>query len=265
LTQDDALYRFRVRVFGIAEEMGSVRAACRVMGIHPSTFYRWRAQVLRFGLDILHPRERRQPRMPNAITPFVEQRVLAFSLAHPTFGPARISSELRRPKWGGIRLSPNGVHKVLSRHGLNTKAKRLGLVAGYAAPPEAIEREPEPERHIAVDRPSELVQMDCFCIGRLTGVRGTVWQYTAIDVKSAHVWAELHVTPRNPSARWTSHLARRVATDLADRGWELEAVTTDNASEFQVLGVHRGDRPPQGPPHLHPGGEAAVKRLRREG
>jgi hypothetical protein len=100
---------------------------------------------------------------------------------------------------------------------------------------------------------------------RLTGVRGTVWQYTAIDVKSAHVWAELHVTPRNPSARWTSHLARRVATDLADRGWELEAVTTDNASEFQVLGVHRGDRPPQGPPHLHPGGEAAVKRLRREG
>ena len=82
--------------------------------------------------------------MANATTPFVEQRVLAFSLAHPTFGPARISSELRRPKWGGIRLSPNGVHKVLSRHGLNTKAKRLGLVAAYAAPPEPIEREPEP-------------------------------------------------------------------------------------------------------------------------
>ena len=79
--------------------------------------------------------------------------MLAFSLAHPTFGPARISSELRRPKWGGIRLSPTGVHKVLSRHGLNTKAKRLGLVAGYAAPPEAIEREPEPERHIDVDCP----------------------------------------------------------------------------------------------------------------
>jgi transposase InsO family protein len=124
---------------------------------------------------------------------------------------------------------PQGPH----RHGLNTKAKRLWLVAGYAAPPEAIEREPEPERHIDVDRPGELVQMDCFRIGRLTGVRGTVWQYTAIDVKSAHVWAELHVTPRNPSARWTSHLAPRVATDLADRGWELEAVTTDNASEFR--------------------------------
>jgi transposase InsO family protein len=233
LTQDDALYRFRVRVFALAEEMGSVRAACRVMGIHPSTFYRWRAQVLRFGLEILHPRERRPPRMPNATTPLIEQRVLAFALAHPTFGPRRISSELRRPKWGGIKLSPNGVHKVLRRHGLNTKAKRLGLVAGYAAPPEPIERHPEPERHIDVDRPGELVQIDCFCIGRLTGVKGTVWQYTAIDVKSAHVWAELHVTPRNPSARWTSRIARRVAKDLSDRGWKLEAVTTDNASEFR--------------------------------
>jgi hypothetical protein len=52
--------------------------------------------------------------------------------------------------------------------------------------------------------------MDCFFIGRLSGAKGAVWQYTAIDVGSAHCWAELHLTPRNPSARWTSELARRV-------------------------------------------------------
>jgi hypothetical protein len=33
------------------------------MGIHPSTFYRWRHQAERFGLEILRPRERRQPRI----------------------------------------------------------------------------------------------------------------------------------------------------------------------------------------------------------
>src|SRR3989442_1515334 len=65
------------------------------------------------------------------------------------------------------------------------------------------------------------------------GAKGAVWQYTAIDVASAHCWAELHLTPRNPSARWTSELARRVAADLASRGWELEKVMTDNASEFR--------------------------------
>jgi hypothetical protein len=40
-----------------------------------------------------------------------------------------------------------------------------------------------------------MVQMGCFFIGRLSGAKGTVWQYTGIDVASAHCWAELHLTP----------------------------------------------------------------------
>ncbi|MGH2577655.1 MAG: helix-turn-helix domain-containing protein [Actinomycetota bacterium] len=95
MTTDDALYRFRLRALALAQELGSVRAACRAMGIHPSTFYRWRAQVLRFGPEILRPRERRRPKMANQTSPFVEQRVVAFSLGHPGFGPLRISAELR--------------------------------------------------------------------------------------------------------------------------------------------------------------------------
>jgi hypothetical protein len=67
-------------------------------------------------------------------------------------------------------------------------------------------------------------KLDCFCIGRLSGTKGTVWQYTAIDVASAYTWATLQVTRRNPSAQWTSQLARTVAADLAARGWQLERV-----------------------------------------
>ncbi len=158
---DDALYRFRLRLLALAQELGNVRAACRAMDVHPSTYYRWRAQVAHYGPEILRPRERRRPRMPNATSPFVEQRVLAFSLGHPGFGPARISAELRRDKWGGIEISPNGVWRVLRRHGLSTRQKRLGLVAGYAAPPAREPKEPPPARHLAIDHPGELVQMDC--------------------------------------------------------------------------------------------------------
>ena len=122
---------------------------------------------------------------------------------------------------------------MLRRHGLKTRRKRLSLVAGYAAPPEPAPREPEPERHLEAKQPGALVQFDCFHVGRLSGTKGAVWQYTAIDVASAYTWAELHVTPRNPSAKWTSHLARRVASDLAARGWELDRVMTDNGSEFR--------------------------------
>jgi transposase InsO family protein len=232
VTQDDLLYRFRLRVFAMAAELGNVRAACRAMGIHPSTYYRWKRQLDRYGPEILRPRERRAPRMANQTSVLVEQRVVAFALGHPGFGPARIAAELARPKWGAIQLSTNGVWPVLRRHGLSTRARRYGLVAGYAAPLEPA-RPALPERHLDVDHPGELVQLDCFCIGRLSGTKGTVWQYTAIDVASAYTWATLQVTRRNPSAHWTSALAQRVAADLAERGWRLERVMSDNASEFR--------------------------------
>lgn len=233
MTNDDLIFRFRLRLFALAEELGNVRSACRAMGIHPSTYYRWRQPYLIYGPDALRPRERRQPRMPNYTPSFIEQRVLVLSLAYPGFGPKRIAAELAQERWGGIRISPNGVWRVLRRHGLATRRARLGLVAGYAAPPEPERPEPPPDRHIEAERPGELVQMDCFYVGRLSGTKGTVWQYTAIDVHSAYCWAEIHVSPRTPLARFTSSLARRVAQDLAARGWRLEAVMTDNASEFR--------------------------------
>ena len=171
--------------------------------------------------------------MANATSPLVEQRVVAFALGHPGFGPARIAAELAQPRWGGIQLSTNGVWRVLSRHGLATRARRYGLVAGYAAPPDPQRPPPAPERHLDVDHPGQLVQLDCSCIGRLSGTKATVWRYSAIDVASAYTWATLQVTRRNPSATWTSQLARQVASDLAARGWKLERVMTDNASEFR--------------------------------
>jgi transposase InsO family protein len=125
------------------------------------------------------------------------------------------------------------VWRVLRRHGLSTRAKRYGLVAGYAAPPAPERPAPPPERHLDVHHPGQLVQLDCFCIGHLSGTKGTVWQYTAIDVASAYTWATLQVTRRNPSATWTSALARQVAADLASHGWRLERVMTDNAQEFR--------------------------------
>jgi transposase len=246
VTQDDLLYRFRLRTFAMAAELGNVRAACRAMGIHPSTYYRWKGQLDRYGPEILRPRERRVPRMANATSPLVEQWVVAFALGHPGFGPARIAVELARPKWGGIQLSTNGVWRVLRRHGLSTRAKRYGLVCGYAAPPAPERPQQAPERHLDVDHPGELVQLDCFCIGRLSGTNGTVWQYTAIDVASAYTWATLQVTRCNPSAVWTSALARMVAADLAERGWRLERVLSDNASEFAPA-PSRPPSPPSAP------------------
>ena len=234
MTKDDVLFGYRQQLFAEAART-TVSEACRRFGVHRSTYYAWKRQVDRYGLEVLRPRERRRPQMPNQLPKMVEERIVSFSLAHPGLGPRRVASELGREKWGGIMVSPNGVWKVLRRHGLNTRAKRLGLIAGYAAPYEPT-RDPGPEQHIDVERPGELVGIDCFYVGRLRGTKGAIWQLTAIDIASSFAWAELVVCPNdNPNAQQTSKLARRVASDLKAAGWHLERVLTDNGNEFRGL------------------------------
>jgi transposase InsO family protein len=233
VSHDDVLFGYRLRLFTLAEEIG-VRPACRQMGVHHSTYYRWKRAVDRWGLEALRVRERRRPRMPNQIGPHLEQRVIAFALANPGFGARRVSSELRREKWGGIRISEHGVYRVLRRVGLNTRSKRLALVARHRDPYERKPERPPAELHIDATEPGEKVQLDCFFIGRLTGTKGSVWQYTAADVASGFLWAELHSSERNPRARFTAELIHRVARELKAAGWRLEEVTTDNGSEFRA-------------------------------
>ena len=226
------LFGYRQQLFAEAART-SVSEACRRFGVHRSTYYVWRRQVERHGLEALRPRERRRPKMPNQLPKMVEERIVSFSIAHPGFGPRRVSSELRREKWAGIVVSPNGVWKVLCRHGLNTRAKRLALIAGYAAPYEP-PRDPGPEQHIDVERPGELVGIDCFYVGRLRGTEGAIWQLTAIDIASSFAWGELVVAKQgNPGARQTSTFARRVAAELKAAGWRLERLLSDNGNEFK--------------------------------
>lgn len=232
MSEDDVLFGYRLQLFDYAART-SVSKACRTFGVHRSTFYRWKRLVDRHGLEVLRPRERRRPRMPNQLPAMVEERIVAFAIAHPGLGPRRVASELRRKKWGGIVVSANGVWRCLRRHGLSTRSKRLSLVAGYRAPYEP-PREPEPEPHIEVERPGELVGFDCFFVGRLKGTDGAVWQLTAIDCFSSFAWAELVVCREgNPSAKQTSKLALRVARELKAAGWRLERVLCDNGNEFR--------------------------------
>lgn len=231
MTQDDVLFGYRLQLFALAAERG-VSQACRLMGVHRSTYYRWKRAVERHGLEMLRPRERRRPQMPNQLSVMVEQRIVAFALGHPGHGPRRIASRLARPEWGGLIVSPNGIYKTLVRHGLNTRAKRLALVAGYRAPFEP-PRDREPEPHVESGRPGELVGIDCFFVGRLHGSKGPVWQITAIDTYSSFAWADLVITPQaGPTVEQTSALARRVAAELQQAGWRLERVLSDNGNEF---------------------------------
>lgn len=126
---------------------------------------------------------------------------------------------------------------MLVRHGINTRAKRLALIAGYRAPYQPPE-EPKPEPDIDVQRPGELVGIDCFFVGRLRDTKGSVWQLTAIDCYSSYARAELVRCPEGKvSQAQTSRLVERVARELNGAGWKLERVLSDNGSEFGQLAL----------------------------
>jgi len=247
---DDVLYGFRLRLFSLAAELGNVRQACRIFGVHPSTYYRWRGPVLRSGLEMLRPRERRPPRMPNQTSPLTEQRIVAFSLGHPGSRPAPDQREPRPGPLGRDRHQPQRVWRVLRRHGLN----RLASLEPPKPPAIRYERE----------HPGELLHLDIKKLGRFArpGVRATGDRthrnpgagveslHVAIDDHSRFAFASLHPDEKIPSA--LDALLQAVAF-YKDHGIKIERLLTDRGSTYRSklfastchqLGIqHRFTRP----------------------
>src|SRR3954462_12083739 len=98
MTQDDVLFGYRLQLFALAART-SVSHACRTFGVHRSTYYAWKRQVDRHGLEMLRPRERRRPQMPNALPRMIEERIPGFAIAPP--GSVRDASRASWPSRSG--------------------------------------------------------------------------------------------------------------------------------------------------------------------
>jgi len=242
---DQLIGSYRMSLMAVVESGDSIRQGCRQAGIHPSTYYDWRNRLEAEGPVGLTPRASRT-RIKSYARIRLEAQVVAYSLANPGFGPNRVLYELTV---AGIQVgSASQVWRILCGHHLNTRALRYRMIAvsqGMAIS-EAMGlpgRDPDKAKpkigKLYAKVPGDLVQLDCFQIGKLKEARlgpgktpGMVWQYTAIDVASSFTWAELHTTAHNPSALHTTALAMRVADDLARWGWEWKKATTDRGNEF---------------------------------
>ncbi|MDJ0853042.1 MAG: helix-turn-helix domain-containing protein [Myxococcota bacterium] len=113
--------RRKLSLLQLAEELGNVSKACRIMGYHRDTEVRRAFQV--GGVAGL-VEERRGPKgpHPNRVSEEVEEKILAYALDHPTHGQQRVANELRLQN---INVSPAGVRGVWMRHGLETRHRRL--------------------------------------------------------------------------------------------------------------------------------------------
>jgi integrase len=120
VTQDDLLYRFRPRMFAIAAELGTVRAACRAMGIHLSTYYRWKRQLDRHGPEILAHSPCR-----NVPLPKIEREEMRFLI--PT-GLVDLAEAIRARYRALVFVGAHGGLRIGELAGL--RPSRVDLLAG---------------------------------------------------------------------------------------------------------------------------------------
>lgn len=108
--------RRKLSLLQLAQELGNVSRACRIMGYHRDTFYEVRRAFQVGGVAALLEQKRgaRGPH-PNRVAPEVEEKVLAYALEFPTHGSQRVANELRLQN---IQIGAGGVRGVWLRHDL---------------------------------------------------------------------------------------------------------------------------------------------------
>lgn len=120
----------KVGLLNLAEELGNVSKACKIMGLSRETFYRYRTAVQDGGVDSLLETSRKKPNPKNRIDDSIEQAVLKFAIEFPAYGQIRASNELRKK---GVFVSSSGVRCIWLRNNLETFKKRLVILEEKSA------------------------------------------------------------------------------------------------------------------------------------
>jgi transposase len=120
----------KVGLLNLAEELGNVSRACKVMGFSRDTFYRYKSAVEEGGIESLLDKSRRQPNLKNRTDETTEKAILDYAIECPAHGQARTSNELRKR---GVFISPGGVRCIWLRHNLASFKDRLNALEKKSA------------------------------------------------------------------------------------------------------------------------------------
>lgn len=228
----------KVGLLNLAEELGNISKACKVMGYSRDTFYRYRDAVDEGGMEALLEKSRKRPNHKNRVDEAIETAVVEFAFEQPAYGQTRASNELRKM---GIFVSPSGVRSVWLRHDLESFKKRLkALEARIAkdgiilteAQVAALESKKEREEacgEIATEHPGYLGSQDTFYVGTFKGI-GRVYQQTYIDTYSKVAHCKLY-TSKTPITA-ADLLNDRVLPFYEAQGLPVLRILTDRGTEY---------------------------------
>ncbi len=232
------IIKHKAGLLNLAEELGNVSKACKIMGFSRDTFYRYQELAQDGGVEALIDRSKRKPNVKNRVDEAIEKAVLDYAINQPAHGQHRTSNELRKQ---GIFVSGSGVRSIWVRHGVENFKKRLqALEAKVAAEGilltdsqiAALERkklDDEACGEIETHHPGYLGSQDTFYVGNLKGV-GRIYQQTFVDTYSKVAFAKLY-TSKTPITS-ADILNDRVLPFFGQNHLPMLRILTDRGTEY---------------------------------
>ena len=235
---NDRIVKHKVGLLNLADELGNISKACKMMGVSRDTFYRYKDAVDEGGVESLFDQNRRVPNRKNRVDPNIEQAVSEYAIKQPAHGQVRVSNELRKK---GIFVSPSGVRSVWLRHDLANFKQRLKALEAKVAEDgliltesqvQALERkklDDEACGEIDTAHPGYLGSQDTFYVGTFKGV-GRVYQQTYVDTYSKVAHCKLYTTKTPITA--ADVLNDRVLPFYASEELPVLRILTDRGTEY---------------------------------
>lgn len=238
MTNEQKIIATKLGLLKLAERLGNVSEACKVMGYSRDSFYRFKELYDEQGEAGLHEISRKKPNPKNRVDSAVEEAVVGMAIEYPAYGQVRASNELKKR---GIFVSPGGVRSIWLRHQLETFKKRLAalekkvaeeqfiLTEAQVAALEKSKQEKEAQGEIETEHPGYLGAQDTYYVGTIKGV-GRIYQQTFIDTYSKVVFVKLY--DRKHALVAADLLNDRVLPFFEQQEVPLLRILTDRGTEY---------------------------------
>jgi transposase len=207
LHTNNPIIKHKAGLLNLAEELGNVSKACKIMGVSRDTFYRYQELAEEGGIDALVNQNRRVPNLKNRADEVTERAVVEYAVEFPAHGQHRTSNELRKK---GVVISGSGVRSIWQRHDLENFRKRLkaleekvareGIVLTDAqiAALEKKAHDDEASGEIETAHPGYLGSQDTFYVGNLKVLAVSTSRRSWIRTRKWHTASCIRVKRRSP-------------------------------------------------------------------